>query len=134
MRRRASGDRSCNTCGEIDLSKLVPDKNRPMGVRNMCLACRRQSQRGGPTKNSNLKRTYGIDLNQYNQMLSNQRECCLICNRHRSELPTDLHVDHCHKTGKVRGLLCFNCNQGLGNFKDSAGLIISASEYLKSFG
>lgn len=51
---------------------------------------------------------------------------CLICGSvHR------LHIDHCHKTGKVRGLLCSNCNTGLGMFRDSPMLLNRASEYLK---
>lgn len=126
--------KKCKNCGELDINKLVIDKNRPQGVRNLCRNCRQKSQRGGPIKNANLKRTYGIDLKYYNEMLIIQNYCCLICNRHRSELPTDLHVDHCHKTGKIRGLLCFNCNQGLGNFKDSPGLLISAFNYLNKHG
>ncbi len=100
--------------------------------RRQCKTCRRRYFRdSGTTKNAHLKRTYGIDLTQYNQLLIEQNSCCKICKRHRSELTQDLHTDHDHKTGKVRGLLCFNCNQGLGNFKDSKGLLISAFEYLK---
>jgi hypothetical protein len=45
-----------------------------------------------------------------------------------------LHIDHCHKTGKVRGLLCGNCNVGLGHFKDSVELLQQAAEYLKENG
>lgn len=126
-------DKKCRVCGESNLSKLVTDKNRPLGVRNFCRKCRQDSQRGGPIKNANLKRTYGIDLVQYNQLLISQNGCCLICKRHENELAYKLHVDHCHINGKVRALLCFNCNQGLGNFKDSIGLLISASEYLKFY-
>jgi hypothetical protein len=42
----------------------------------------------------------------------------------------ELAIDHCHKTGKIRGLLCKNCNQGLGQFKDNIDLLLSAAKYL----
>jgi Recombination endonuclease VII len=125
--------KKCRECGESDLLKLVIDKNRPQGVRNLCRNCRQKSERGGKIKDANLRRSYGITLSDFNKMLLIQNNCCLICNRHRNELSTDFHVDHCHKTGKVRALLCSNCNQGLGNFRDSIGLLIAASEYLKKF-
>lgn len=123
--------KKCKKCGESKQENLVKDLSRPFGRRNECKVCRRESCRNGPTKNQHLKRTYGITLDQYNQILIKQNGCCWICKRHESELTQRLHVDHCHKTGKVRSLLCFNCNQGLGNFKDSVGLLITAAEYLK---
>lgn len=52
---------------------------------------------------------------------------CLICN----EIPKRLVVDHCHTSGKVRGLLCDHCNTGLGRFKDSPELLMAAIRYLK---
>ena len=55
----------------------------------------------------------------YDGMYIAQKGCCVICGRHQSEFKQRLHVDHCHKSGKIRGLLCFNCNCGLGNFKDN---------------
>lgn len=125
--------KKCIKCQNIkELVCFVSDKKRKDGTRNECRECRQHSQKQGPTKNNHLKRTYGITLNQYNEMLTIQNHCCLICKRHTSELKHALHTDHCHATLKVRGLLCFNCNQGLGNFKDSMGLLISAFEYLKA--
>jgi len=57
-----------------------------------------------------LRRKYGITLKQYNLMLKSQGDSCDICRKHKSEFAKSLAVDHNHKTGKVRGLLCFYCN------------------------
>jgi hypothetical protein len=58
-----------------------------------------------------------------------QSGCCAICNRHESVAGT-LHLDHCHDSGKLRGLLGSGCNLGLGLFRDSIGALIAATEYL----
>ena len=81
-------------------------------------------------KNS-LRRLYGITLEEYDKMLSDQEYRCAICDKHQDEFKKKLHVDHCHTTGKIRGLLCQKCNQGLGLFGDNKNLLIKASEYLK---
>lgn len=81
-------------------------------------------------KNS-LRRLYGITLEEYDLMFSNQGGRCAICMKHQDEFKKKLHVDHCHTTGKVRGLLCQKCNQGIGLFNDDKDLLIKASEYLK---
>lgn len=79
-----------------------------------------------------LERTYGITLQQYDEMLSAQGGKCAICkedcNRSTSER---LCVDHCHETGLVRGLLCFKCNVGLGRFDDDTSILYRAIDYLK---
>lgn len=59
---------------------------------------------------------------------------CGICGEHRDELKSPLHLDHCHKTGTVRGFLCYQCNSGLGNFKDDIDIMASAISYLKNKG
>ena len=58
-----------------------------------------------------LKRTYGITVDRYEEMLTEQDGGCFLCGKTHPE--RRLHVDHCHDTGKVRGLLCSNCNSGL---------------------
>jgi aspartyl-tRNA synthetase len=88
-------------------------------------------------KNSQLKRCFGITLEQYEQMLLQQNNKCCICNKtpntkltHHKK-PRRLAVDHCHKTGKIRGLLCFDCNSAIGKFQDSIQLLQNAIDYLK---
>lgn len=82
-------------------------------------------------KDIDLKKTYGINLDQYNNLLSRQGESCAICKRPKNEFTKALAVDHCHKTGKIRGLLCANCNRAVGNLKDSAVNAESAASYLR---
>lgn len=80
-------------------------------------------------KDYDLKRNHGITIEQYNQMFVNQNGLCAICKEHPAE-GTRLSVDHDHKTGKIRGLLCIRCNAGLGHFKDEISLLLNAIKYL----
>jgi hypothetical protein len=78
------------------------------------------------------RKKYGITLEQYNAMFANQNGCCLICNKHQKVLEKGLAVDHCHTTGKVRGLLCSNCNLMLGLAKDKTEILSNAIRYLNT--
>ena len=79
-----------------------------------------------------LRKTYGITLTQYNEMFKEQNGGCWIC--HRPPKKRALHVDHNHKTGKIRGLLCHNCNYGLSRyFKENIENLKRASLYLEIF-
>lgn len=80
--------------------------------------------------NSKLKNRYGISLEDYNTLFKLQASRCKICNRHQDELNRKLHVDHDHKTREVRGLLCRDCNNGLGHFKDEVLRLREAIKYL----
>ena len=80
-----------------------------------------------------LNSTYGMSLEEYDSMLSKQNESCKICKskfdlEDQSRRP---HVDHCHKTGRIRGMLCFKCNTALGKFNDDMVLLRSAIDYLQ---
>ena len=77
-----------------------------------------------------LKRQYGISIDEYNLMFEVQQGKCAICGKHQTELKGVLVVDHCHETGKIRGLLCNDCNKGLGNFADDIENINCAIIYL----
>lgn len=84
-----------------------------------------------------LKIQYKMTLEQYDELLKIQNHLCYICKNPESSIDKrynktrDLSVDHCHKTGKIRGLLCDKCNRGLGYFKDSIENLESAIQYLK---
>lgn len=78
-----------------------------------------------------MKRTYGISLEKYDDLLKSQLGLCAICRTDNPGGKGDFHVDHCHDTKKVRGLLCQSCNIGLGHFKDSIKFLESAIEYLR---
>ena len=76
-----------------------------------------------------LKKKYGISLQEFKDLVAKQNGVCLICNGDNSG--KCLRVDHDHATGTVRGLLCDNCNIGLGHFKDNEEIMLSAITYLK---
>jgi hypothetical protein len=84
--------------------------------------------------NSRLKNKYNITRDDYNEMLFNQKGCCAICDKHHTEHRRALSVDHCHTTGKVRGLLCDECNHMLGKVKDNITILKNAIKYLKQHG
>jgi hypothetical protein len=73
--------------------------------------------------------TYGMTVADYNARLAIQIGVCAIC---KKKSDRTLGVDHCHKCGKIRGLLCFNCNSGLGCFYDSGSLMSAADAYVMS--
>lgn len=79
-----------------------------------------------------IKRKYGIERDQFQQMLEEQEGVCAICRQEcNRSTTTRMCIDHDHSTGKVRGLLCFQCNVGLGKFKDDTALLRTAIEYLQ---
>jgi hypothetical protein len=77
-----------------------------------------------------LKFLYNITPERYDEMLVSQYNRCDICKRHKSEFKRRLSVDHNHLTGKVRSLLCPNCNQAIGHLKDDKHLAKLAYDYL----
>lgn len=82
-----------------------------------------------------LRRQYGLTLEQYQAMLAAQDGVCWICGADPSTCRYEaLVVDHDHKTGKVRGLLCNACNSGLGYFRDSISNLEAAMDYLERAG
>ena len=86
----------------------------------------------GRYRDYNLKRTYGISLEDYNKTLEKQEGNCYICKSKKTTRKNNrLDVDHCHKTGKVRGLLCSYCNSLIGNCKESIDILQNAIEYLE---
>lgn len=82
-------------------------------------------------KRSGLRKNYGITLEYYNEMKESQNHMCKICGTDSPNNHGQFCVDHCHETGKIRGLLCDICNRGLGYFKDNVNFLESAAKYLK---
>lgn len=77
-----------------------------------------------------LKKNFNITIEQYDELEKRQKGVCAICGR--KEISKRLAVDHCHKIGKIRGLLCKNCNTGLGLFNDNEKLLTKAIRYLSN--
>lgn len=123
--------KTCNICNETKSLESF-EKHR-----HQCRSCRNTKRKtfgtrsGEGLKNYRLQNLYGIDLDTYNKMLQEQNGVCKICKGEDNGPWGTLAVDHCHETGKVRGLLCAMCNKGLGQFKDNQELLKEAIEYLK---
>ena len=85
-------------------------------------------------RKSKLKAKYNISIEEYDELLREQKDCCVICGVHQSKLRKRLAVDHRHSDGKVRGLLCIKCNRLLGELSvDEFGfdLINSIIKYIR---
>ena len=85
-------------------------------------------------RDTRFRAKYGITLADYNAMLLQQNSKCKICFSTEPKGFGRFHVDHDHKTGKVRGLLCSHCNVGLGHFKENAALLRDAASYVETKG
>lgn len=81
-------------------------------------------------RKSHLKRTFGISPEDYDRLLAQQGGVCRICTRPPRQ-DISLHVDHDHESGRIRGLLCFRCNNALGDFDDDPALLRAAATYLE---
>lgn len=130
-------EKTCTCCRQLKRMDLFPFVNRgKLLYHSQCRACKnkKKSERNklSPEKERSrrLKLDYGITMEKYISMKEDQKFRCLICNRLEEDIKKSLAVDHCHVTKKVRGLLCFNCNVGLGYFKDNKDLLLKAAEYL----
>jgi hypothetical protein len=129
----------CNLAAKKARTALNPQANRDRVVRwqqqnrERYLAKQREYAESGRKKavdrRSYLKRTYGLTVEQYRAMLETQGGVCAICKQPRPENRT-LHVDHDHGTGEIRGLLCFRCNNALGDFEEQYQLFQRAANYL----
>lgn len=80
-------------------------------------------------KGYRLRRKYNMTVEMYNQLLQKQNGGCAICGRKPKTKP--LNVDHCHKTGKIRGLLCPPCNRSLGILGDNEDSLLKVIDYLR---
>jgi hypothetical protein len=127
---------------------MSKDSSRRNGISSWCKGCRNDSTRKWEAKHSGeprnrkkveyskardyiLKHRYGISQQDYDDLLASQKHRCAICKRDANEMTYHLHVDHCHTSGKVRGLLCSPCNVYLGYVRDNKDALNNAIQYLK---
>jgi len=147
--RKARGLKLCRGCGEEKaLSEFHVDRGRPM---SRCKVCRiaevrayQLSRRDDPSfvedqrrrsresarrhgRRHHLKQAHGLTLEDYDDLLAKQGGVCAICGEYRGRR---LAVDHDHTTGRVRGLLCDPCNQGIGFLDDDVSRLRAAIRYL----
>lgn len=136
----------CNSCQKP--GEFRADKRNKDGMQGICRECQRSYQRlfnieyNGLPEVKEYKRDHriskfwpGADLKQasenYNSLFQKQSGCCAICGGHQNSFNKALAIDHDHKTGSVRGLLCGNCNRGLGMFRDRPFRLRLAALYLE---
>ena len=124
----------CKKCSDnLPLDNFYFNKNGKYKKQNVCKKCMNIYDYK-TDKNSKLKRAYGITFDEYEELLSKQDKKCAICgidnNGKYRNTPRAFAVDHCHTTGKIRGLLCSDCNTGIGLLKDNINFLQSAIKYL----
>ena len=109
MMRMQNDLQKCRHCKlELPSHNFHADRKQPNGLYNICRTCR-----------SKYRRLIDMSESKYQEILATQNNQCAICCRDAKEFKSALNVDHDYKTDKIRGLLCTNCNMGLGHFKDS---------------
>jgi hypothetical protein len=97
-----------------------------------CRAASREYTSRPEIREQRRLRTYGLTVASYQKLLLSQGGVCAVCCANLTALPKrHVHIDHNHVTKKVRGILCHNCNLGLGHFKDAPYLLVLAASYLR---
>lgn len=126
----------CPHCGKHKPFDEFPrNRSTKTGRARYCKPCHNEitqrniKRRYGSTRHYHLKHRYGLGAEEIQAMIDRQGGYCIIC----FDKPAE-HVDHDHDTGQVRGVLCFNCNGGLGQFSDNIAKLRSAIEYLEAAG
>lgn len=123
--------RICIRCNKeketYKFNSYIHTKTNLKYYKNVCNHCK--------TRQTTLKYKYGITQDDYNRMLEEQEGHCYICPSTSSQNLNNEYfdIDHDHKTGKVRGLLCHKCNKALGFFQDNIEIMENALVYLKHF-
>lgn len=145
--------KNCGKCKEIkQLEEFHKNPSQRLGRSNYCKKCtkeyskkwttpenlakkyeaRRRPDRMRKHKSNIMFKKYGITMDQFESIWESQGRCCKICKSVTNSKGKAFAVDHCHRTLKVRGILCDNCNHLLGKADDSLDILISAINYLKS--
>ncbi len=145
--------KTCTKCkNNKKLTDFFKDKSKKDSLRPSCKQCSNEVNKRRPdrlekmklwrvknkeaVKHNDLKTAFGIGLVEYNKMLLEQQDKCAICKNPETAFIKSLNktksfsVDHCHKTGRIRGLLCGKCNTALGLFKEDVSIMKLAINYL----
>ena len=132
--------KKCSNCNIIKtLDEFYNSKNGKLGKHHYCKNCLSENKKKhydyDKSKKRALKYKYNLTEESLNEMYLLQNKECGICKKEFDILSkhNGLYVDHCHSSGKVRGLLCRNCNALLGNCKDNIEILSSSMSYLKKY-
>jgi hypothetical protein len=126
------GHKWCPDCGDVlPLEQFVRTVRTKTGYYAYCKPChnargKASKERVGGSRSYHLTRRYGMTAEEADYLLERQDGLCAICG-----VAPAVHVDHDHETGQVRALLCFNCNGGLGQFKDDPYVLRMAAFYVE---
>lgn len=152
---RAEGFKTCPKCNvKKPFAEYPKNRRNKYGINTYCLVCSaemvreiRATPRGQATHraaskrwreahkerhaDNNAKWKYGVEHGTYATLFAKQSGRCAICDSSPAD-DARLHIDHCHDTGRIRGLLCNRCNNGIGRFKHDVTLLSRAIAYLSS--
>lgn len=144
-KRLVDGKLECPKCEKWkSIDEFHKSKNSIYGRASLCKVCANKSARENHHKRSGckdrakqvksryLERTYNMTIEQLEEKVRGQNGVCEIC-RNLLDMSSLTHVDHCHKTGRVRGVLCSNCNRGIGYLQDDAAVVSAAADYLRRY-
>ncbi len=134
------------TCGKCKIEKSAQEfythKNHTDGLSSYCIDCTKASTAEWYAANKDkaadtqwaghIRRRYGITAEQYQELLEKQNHCCTVCLKHQDSFKFRLAVDHNHKTGAVRGLLCINCNHRLVGRHVDGAMLRRMADYVES--
>ena len=137
--------KTCSKCAlKKEITEFYNDKAERGGKRAECKECskayyhKRKSTYAPTRRKQHLRRKYGLTEESYQALLNKQNGCCGICGVNQNLggkiKASNFCVDHCHITGKVRGLLCHTCNRSIGLMKDSKQTLLNAIHYLEENG
>jgi len=131
--------KKCSKCKiEKPLSEFTNSATGKLGKHHYCKSCLYKNKNDGYNYNKGLKQRlkykYNLSSDELNSMYLSQDKKCKICGDKYEDISKHggLYIDHCHSTGKVRGLLCRSCNSLLGVAKDNVVILQNAINYLKS--
>ena len=136
-------EKRCPTCGLTKVREHFGLRSNGVNLRSLCKGCANDKSRrwynANPSKAAEsfrrwkLRSAYGLTQDDYMNMLSNQEGGCALCSTTDPGKKKHFYVDHCHKTGIVRGLLCNDCNIALGLFRDQPEVMRKAASYIERF-
>jgi hypothetical protein len=131
-----TGTKFCKSCSTVkSIDEFYLRTKNSLLRHSTCKECDKERSKKNHKPddyfNLHLKRNYGITLQEHQEMYKNQNGVCAICKGEGDGKWKKLCVDHDHKTGKVRQLLCRNCNMVLGQVGDNANLLEEMIKYLQ---